>query len=190
MLQKVALTILLALAVAISLAAPAEAKQNPKFLVAIGQETIVRIEPGRVECIGGQPTGQYYPDPQCTPGTDQILVRGEVDYTQFTDVTGTAAAMFEGATNRIVVNCNFDANLKGDCWGTFEITVPGQGKWEGAWSGPFDLTNLVAFYSVVGHGSEGQLHRLHMKYDAIYPGTTWYATFVACVTDKDGDSER
>lgn len=185
MMRKIALTILLAAAVAMSVIASASANENRSFSVAIGKETIVGMQPGEVTCIGGVPTGKYYPDPQCSPGTKRMLVRGEVDSSILTDLTGTAAPMFQGGTNRMVVNCNLDANLKGECWGTFEITVPGQGKWEESWSGTFDLTNLVAFYSVAGHGSGGQLHGLHMKYDAAYPGLpAWYATFIGYVTDK------
>lgn len=186
MLRKLALTILFAVTSTISLVASDNAKDDPQFLVAIGSENLVGIQPGRATCAGGRPTGKWFPDAMCTAGTDRILTRAEVDSTQLTGVGGTGAAMFAGATNRLVVNCNLDANLKGYCWGTFEITLSGgQGKFEGTWTGPFDLTNLVGFYSGDGHGSGGQLHGLRMKYVGVYPGfPQFYATFIACVTDK------
>lgn len=184
MLRKVALTMLATAAVAMFLTASAGATDNPKFLTAAGKETIVGIQPGEVRCAGGQPTGQNFPQPVCSPGTNRILVRGEVDSTVLTDVTGTAAAMLQGGANRVVVNCNLDSNLKGECWGTFEITVPGQGKWEGSWNGTFDLMTFVASLSAVGHGSGEHLDGLQMKYDAVNNGVTPYATFTARIISK------
>jgi hypothetical protein len=99
-------------------------------------------------------------------------------------VTGAAAAMFEGATNRTVVNCNLDADtLVGQCWGTFKTTLATQGKFEGTWSGPFALTNFVAFYSGLSHGIGDKLRGSHMSCYGAYPGDTWYATFMAHIED-------
>ncbi len=184
MLRKFAFTVLVTAAVAIFLTASAGATDNPKFLAATGKETIVGIQPGEVKCAGGVPTGQHFPFPECSPGTNRTLVRGEVDSTVLTDVTGTGAAVFQGGTSRIVVNCNLDANLRGPCWGTFELIVPGQGIWEGSWNGIFDLVNFVGSYSVVGHGSGEQLDGLQMKYDAVYNGATPYATFTARINSR------
>jgi hypothetical protein len=184
MLRKTALTILAAAAVTVFLSVSAGAVDHSKFLAAAGKETIVGIQPGEVKCAGGVPTGQHFPNRECSPETNRTLVRGEVDSTILTDVTGTAAAMLSGGTNRIVVNCNLDRNLKGECWGTFELTVPGQGKWEGSWNGPIDLVNFIGSFSFVGHGSGGQLDGLQMKYDEVYDGTTPYAVFTARVNGK------
>jgi hypothetical protein len=183
MLRRLALTILLVSAVAVFLTPSAGATDNPKFLMATGTENFLGLQPGDVTCAGGQPTGLHYPDRECSPGTHRTLVRGEVQLIQLSGAIGTAAAMFEGATHRLVLNCNLDADLKGECWGTFKITVTGQGEWEGAWQGRFDVANLTGFYSAVGHGS-GLLDGLQMKYYAIYNGFTAPVVFNVRVNSK------
>ena len=182
--RRVALTILLVSAVAVLLTASAGAADNPKFLMANGTEIFLGLQSGEVKCAGGQPTGLQYPYRQCSEGTNRTLVRGEVQTVLLSGVTGTAAAMFAGATHRSVVNCNLDADLKGQCWGTFKMTVPGQGEWEGAWEGQFDLANLTGSYSAVGHGLGGPLDGLQMKYDAVYGGFTGPFAFNVRVNSK------
>ena len=184
MLRRLALTILLVSAIAVFLTPSAGATDNPKFLMANGTEIFFDLQPGEVKCAGGQPTGLHYPYRQCTEGTNHTLVRGEVQTVLLSEVTGTAAAMFAGATHRLVVNCNLDADLKGEFWGTFKITVPGQGVWEGTWQGKFDLANLTGTYSAVGHGSGGPLDGLQMKYDAVYGGFTGPFEFNVRVNGK------
>lgn len=184
MLRKVALTILLAAAVAITLVASAGAKDGPNFLTATGIEVMTGIQAGEVKCAGGHPTGLSYPDPACSPGTNRTLTRGEVDSSILMDVTGTGAAMLQSGSNRVVTNCNLDANLRGPCWGTFELTVPGQGTWEGSWTGTFDLVNFVASYSAVGHGSGGRIDGFQLKYDAVLNGVLPYFTFSARIDTK------
>jgi hypothetical protein len=99
-------------------------------------------------------------------------------------VTGTAASMFEGATYQLVLNCNLDKDLKGECWGTFKMTVTGQGEWEGSWQGKFDLVNFTGSYSAVGHGLGGPMDGLQMKYDAVYNGYTAPVMFNVRVNSK------
>jgi hypothetical protein len=92
--------------------------------------------------------------------------------------------MLTGATNTYVSNCNLDRSLQGPCWGTFEMTVPGQGKWEGTWQGLFDFVHFAASYSLVGHGLGGELEGKQMKYEAFTDGTTYYAVFTARIKDE------
>ncbi len=184
MLRRLAVTILLVSAVAFILTSPASASDNPKFLMATGTEIFIGLQPGEVKCAGGQPTGLHYPSRECTQGTNQTLVRGEVQTVLLSAVTGTAAAMVARATHSLVTNCNWDADLKGHCWGTFKMTVPGQGEWEGIWEGKFDLANLTGSYSAVGHGLGGPLDGLQMKYDAVYGGFTGPFEFNVRVNSK------
>ncbi len=179
MMRKYVLTSLLALAVAFPILGSAGDKNKANFLAATGKDTIIGAVPGQVICAGGVPTGQHYPYRECSEGTNQTVVRGEVETTILTDVAGTGAALLTGATNTMVVNCNFDRNLQGPCWGTFEMTVPGQGKWEGTWQGNLDMVTFVGSYSMVGHGSGGPLEGKQLKYEAIWDGTTYYAVFTA-----------
>jgi hypothetical protein len=170
MMRKVALTILLAAAVSMCLATPPGGNDDPTFAVALGMETVTGVQPGQVTCDSGRPKVHSTSDPLCPPGTHRISIRGQVESITLTKVTGTAAAMFDEGTSTVVINCNLNANLEGDCWGTFTTTVPDQGKWEGSWTGTFDLTNSVAFYSAAGHGSGSQLKGLKMTYYAATPG--------------------
>jgi len=177
MVRKYMLTCLLAAAMAFPILGNAGDKNKANFLAATGKDTIIGVVAGHAICAGGVPTGGSYP--YCTEGTNQTVVRGEVDTSVLTDVTGSGAAMLTGATTTFVSNCNLDRNLQGPCWGTFEMTVPGQGKWEGTWQGPFDFVRFAASYSMVGHGSGGQLEGKQLKYEAFTDGTTFYAVFTA-----------
>ncbi len=184
MARKHMLTCLLAAAVALPILGSAGDKNNANFLAATGKDMIISAIPGQVICAGGVPTGQHYPFRECSEGTNRTVVRGEVETTILSDVTGTGAAFLAGTTNTMVVNCNLDSALKGPCWGTFEMTVPGQGKWEGTWQGNMDLVNFVGSYSMVAQGSGDRLEGKQMRYEAIYDGTTYSAVFTARINGE------
>jgi hypothetical protein len=171
------LTCVLATAMAFPVSGSAGDQGKANFLAATGKDTIISVVAGQAICAGGVLTGGAYP--YCSQETNETLVRGELDGSILTDVTGSGAEMLIGATNTYVSNCNLDRNLRGPCWGTFEMTVPGQGKWDGAWQGIFDFVNFAASYSLVGHGSGGQLEGKQLKYEAVTDGTTYYAAFTA-----------
>ncbi len=180
-----------AIILAVLLAATAvSAGGGHPLLVATGNELTApgAIAPGRVRCIGGQPTGD--PVVPCSPGTRLTMIRGMVSAGQAVNVLGSAAAFFEGS-NIITTNCNFDVNLRGQCWGTFEWTIPGKGgRWEGTWMGRFDMMNAATAYSCRAIGRGGDLAGLSLNYEAVMPG--WSATpgvpnpivFVAEVRDR------
>src|SRR5512133_3947079 len=54
----------------------ARAQQPPKILVAAGKERSVgQLNPGALDCAGGQPTGRPL---QCSPGTSRIFLWNSV----------------------------------------------------------------------------------------------------------------
>jgi hypothetical protein len=177
MVRRSIVTCLLATAMALPVSGSAGDQGEANFLAATGKDTIISVVAGQAICAGGAPTGGAYP--YCSQETNATLVRGELDGSILSDVTGSGAELLDGAMNTYVSNCNLDRKLQGPCWGTFEMTVPGQGKWEGTWQGFFDFLNFAASYAVVGRGSGGQLEGKQLKYEAFTDGTTYYALFTA-----------
>ena len=162
--------------------AAALAQQSPKVLVATGKEMSVGlVDPGTLECAGGQPAGR---PAQCTPGTKRIFIWNWVSVQGYTDVAGTAAAMFRGRAT-VVMHCSLDENYYGHCWGTFEMAVPEMdGKWEGVWSGPWDMAANITSYRMTGYGSGGRLEGLRLEKESVWPGGAQQGTFVAKVIAK------
>jgi hypothetical protein len=148
-----------------------------RFQMATAQEMVTGLlQPGTVSCLGGEPAA---PPLLCTPGTNQIHLRGRVESAVYLNVAGEAAALIDG-TNTIVVNCNLDATLRGHCWGTFVWQIPARGgEWEGTWGGPVDLIHYVGSYVAVGHGTGGELEGLQLKVDTVAPGGTPLANLTA-----------
>lgn len=138
--------------------------------VATGNEVVEmgKYGAGEVRCIGGQPTGN--PVVPCTPGTRLTLIRGLRSASHTVNVTGPAADFLDGE-DVMDNSCNLDENLRGECWGTLVWTIPGKGgKWEGTWSGRFDIMASTASYSARMVGRGGELEGLHLQYDAVAPG--------------------
>ncbi len=162
--------------------AAAFAQQPSKILVATGKEMSVGLlDPGVLLCEGGQPTGR---PAQCSPGTKRIFIWNWVSVQGYQDVAGTAAAMLRGRST-IVMHCNLDQNYYGHCWGTFEMAVPEMdGKWEGVWSGPWDMLANCTSYRMTGYGSGGQLEGLRLEKESAWPGGTQPGTFVMKVLAK------
>jgi hypothetical protein len=154
-----------------------------KFIYATGKEVgAPGGSTGTITCVGGQPTG--LPFPFCTPETKKILIRGAIRFFNYQELAGPAAAMFAGAS-KFVLNCNWDQNYQGPCWGTFEWPIATMGgKWEGNFSGEIDLLKAYVNASAVGHGNGGDLDGLQMKYDILYPGGVSYGTAILRVLTK------
>jgi hypothetical protein len=140
------------------------------ILVATGNELVEmgKYGAGETRCVGGQPTGDL--NVPCSPGTRRTLMRGLRSASHPDNVVGPAASFLAGE-NVMNNSCNFDAYLRGQCWGTFEWTIPGKGgKWEGTWMGTFDVMSSTAFYSAFAVGRGGELEGLHLEYQAVVPG--------------------
>jgi hypothetical protein len=146
------------------------AASDPPLLVATGNELVApgHHDAGEVKCVGGEPTGN--PIVPCSPGTRKTMIRGSVSASQAINIVGPAAPFLEGP-NTVTRNCNLDANVRGQCWGTFEWLIPGKaGKWEGTWMGQFDILSATTIYTAFGVGRGGQLDGLHLHYQAVMPG--------------------
>jgi hypothetical protein len=173
----------------------ASARAEQPLLVATGNEMAFpgAISPGTVRCIDGEPTGN--PVFPCTPGTRQILIRDMVSTSAPANMLGPAAEFLDGQLE-ITNNCNLDADMRGQCWGTFEWPVLAKGgRWHGTWAGQFDMMNAATAYSCRAIGLGGDLAGLSLKYEAVMPG--WSApgvpnaiVFVANVRDVFGANER
>ncbi len=162
--------------------ATAFAQQSPKILVATGKFQFVEtLNPGALDCAGGQPTGRQL---QCSPGTKKISAWNWVGVQGYQDVAGTAATMV-GGRNTLVMHCNLDEKYYGHCWGTFEWAVPEMdGKWEGVWSGPWDMSASGTSFHMTGYGSGGRLEGLRLELEGVGSGSTAPGTFVLKVEAK------
>ena len=113
------------------------------------------VDPGKVECPGGQPTGiPWFAGPPCSPGS-RVHFRGVVlEFDQ--------EATDPRATGRlsVVVNGNFDRwpGASGPFWGSFRQEVAQGGVWEGTWTG--ERTPTAETLRAVGHGSGGSVDGL------------------------------
>jgi hypothetical protein len=187
-LRKTFLVILLMAVAAAFLPVWGDPPATPRVRTAVVQEMTEMVSPGTVTCVGGQPSGSPNPFTPCSPGTRQILTRGEIDRGRY-QVTKGPAELFAGV-NEVVVNCDLDANMAGPCWGTFKWAVrspflgdPGE-IWEGFWFGYFDLTSFIASYRATGYGHGGRLEGLQLELQCVYPGLPEVTgTFTAQVTD-------
>ena len=156
------------------------ANAGGQFIYATGKEVgAPGGSNGTVTCIGGVPMGPF-----CSPGTQRILIRGAIRFLNYQELAGPAAPMFAG-TSKFVLNCNWDQNYQGPCWGTFEWPIATMGgKWEGNFSGEVDLLKAYVNASAIGHGDGGDLDGLQMKYDILYPGGVPYGTAILRVLTK------
>lgn len=146
---------------------PVAMKAKSKTQLASGGFFIGLSEPGTANCVGGTPSGLFFPP--CSPGTKVTIWRNFVGLLPFGNVTGEAARFFSGAwVSR--GSCNLDENLAGPCWGTFEGDAL-DGKWEGTWNGKLDFSRFGGNLSLVGHGSGGSVEGLQMRMEAAMEGT-------------------
>jgi hypothetical protein len=143
--------------------AGAGAQTSSKVLVATGAEVETVRVPGTVACIGGTPLA----DPKglpCSPGTTRFLMSYTTNTLKFQNLSGPAAALFEGATVNQVSHCNTDGTYYGHCWGHSVMTVPGTGgQWEGPFSGMFDVITNTSSWTSTLYGYGGKLEGLQAQ---------------------------
>jgi hypothetical protein len=103
--------LLAALSLALLAGTPASAKAT--FTPIEGYSYVLAVnDPGKVKCIGGQPTGAW---PPCTAGKAQIrnqVVNFVVVFPEFPQLSGDWV---------FTANLNLDADGKGHVWGTFRF---------------------------------------------------------------------
>lgn len=150
------------------------AGDNPKFVLGNAEigwiGTLVAPE---IRCAGGEPTGAYT---YCTEETNQILTRGEVQVWEPATLSHSVTEFLDGQLT-FEVNCNFNASLRGPCWGTFVWAIPDMGTWEGHWSAPvMDLLTYESEISMVGYGFGEGLNGRHLKVDGYSNPYDWYIT--------------
>ena len=159
--------------------------KNPKFSFGGGLLGYAETTgAGEVRCVGGEPTVGVLP---CSEGTIRIFGRGEeqIWYTVYDSVfPDPVAAMLDGPIT-FVVNCNFNAEYRGPCWGTFTWEVPGAGgTWEGQWTAPvMDLMTYESEISMVGFGDGGSLDGMQLKLDGYSNPKDWYITFTVRIKE-------
>ena len=176
-------TIIWALVAFIAVPGIAVAGKNPKFSFGDGLLGFAAtVGAGDVRCVGGEPTGGV---PQCSEGTIRIFGRDE-EQIWYTESVSPApvAEMLEGPIT-FVVNCNFNAEYRGPCWGTFTWEVPGAGgTWEGQWTAPImDLMTYESEISMVGFGVGGSLDGMQLKLDGYSNPGDWYITFTVRIKE-------
>lgn len=168
-----------------SLAVPAvlAAGGNGNFTFGAGQLCYEnQTVPPAVRCVGGEETGTF---PPCTDGTVRIFGRAEQQI-WFTDqVSPSTVGDLVGGLITFVVNCNFNAQYRGPCWGTFTWDVDGQGNgWEGQWTAPLmDLMTYESEISMVGFGVGGPFDGSHLKLDGYSNPGDWCITFTVRIKD-------
>lgn len=156
-------TLLAALAVGAVLVATAVQAANPNARLATGNLYIGLLDPGRVTCIGGEPTppGTF---PLCTPETKRVVWRDHVGVMSMDAVSGPAAPWVPPVIQSLG-NCNLDRLWDGPCWGTFEAEWLG-GTWAGTYSGSLDFVGFAGNLKFVGHGNGGEIDGMQIFIEA------------------------
>lgn len=133
----------------------------------------------QIQCPGGEPSGD---STYCSPETRHILTRDAVQTWVPVSLSETVADLLDG-TITFTVNCNFDPNLRGPCWGTFTWDVPDICSWEGHWVSPvMDLMTYESEIRMEGFGDCGDLGALHLKVEGFSNPYDWYITFRARIS--------
>jgi hypothetical protein len=179
MLNKIGMTIL-ALVVAPGLLSAGE---NQKLMFGNGLLGFYEeVVPPQVRCVGGEPTGMAFP--QCTEGTIRIFGRAEQQIWLAVSVSPSAVAGLLDGPLTFEVNCNFNAQYRGPCWGSFSWDVPGKGVWEGQWTAPvMDLLTYESELNMIGFGVGGELEGKQLKIDGHSNPGDWYISFAARIKD-------
>jgi hypothetical protein len=167
-----------ALALVLISATELQAGDNPKFTYGNGQigwtETTAAPQ---VRCVGGEPVGGL-----CSEGTQRIFSRSEV---QIWSPVGLSESLTSRLTGPLTftVNCNFNAQYRGPCWGAFIWAVT-DGTWEGHWTAPvMDLMTYESELSMVGFGQGGEIDGMQLKVDGYSNPGDWYITFAARIKE-------
>jgi hypothetical protein len=129
------------------------------------------VSPPETTCVGGQLT-----QGTCSASTKWILGRLEVQTWEPVYLSHSVKKLLNGDIT-FVVNCDFNAEYRGPCWGTFEWDVPGVGKWQGYWKAPvMDLLTYESRLSMVGVGQGGMIEGKQLKFDGGSAAGEYYIT--------------
>lgn len=153
------------------------AGHSPKFVVGSGLlEYLETTVPPEVRCTHGEPTGSF---PPCTAGSTRYFSRSEEQIWSAIDMSPSIESMLDGPIT-FVINCNFDANYRGPCWGTFSWEETGGGIWVGQWAAPLmDLITYESKISMTGFGTGGTIDGKHLKVDGFSNAGDYYITMSA-----------
>ncbi len=130
----------------------------------------------QIRCLGGQVTGDVVP--YCSADTQRIFGFSEQQIWWPETLTATArvAPLLTGPIT-FAVNCSFDPQYRGPCWGTFAWEVAG-GTWKGHWTMPvMDLMTYESELHMVGVGEGGEIDGLQLKLDGSSNPGDWYVAF-------------
>jgi hypothetical protein len=152
------------------------AGQGP-FVVGNGQlgflETTVAPH---VRCLGGEVTSGAFP--YCSGDTQRIFGFGEQQLWWPETLSETVTPYLTGPI-MFEVNCSFDPQFRGPCWGTFTWEVPG-GTWKGHWTAPLmDLLTYESEIHMVGNGEGGDIDGMKLQVDGASAPGDWYVGFHA-----------
>ena len=122
----------------------------------------------------------YVTPPQVTQHDGQTMTRGAVQTWELGPGTDPDLVSWLDGEITFVVNCNFNAESRGPCWGTFEWSVPDiGGVWIGSVTSPLmDLTTYESRFSMVGRGVGGAIDGKQLRFDGGSAPGDWYITGV------------
>jgi len=123
------------------------------------------VDPGTVECPGGQPTGAWPFGAPCSPLESRVRVRGMVrTYLQESTDPRVTGTLF------VEINANFDGwPGTGPMWGTGRLEVSPGEVWQGSWTG--ERTPTGENLSSITHGSGGSIEGFK-KFEEASKGTS------------------
>jgi hypothetical protein len=151
------------------------AGQNRKITGEAALGYLEVLQPPTIRCAGGEPTGLAYP-PYCSPGTSRVLGRDEVQRWIPVSTSASLGDLLNGPIT-FVINCNFNPEYRGPCWGTFTWEVTGVGTWTGSWTSPvMDLYTYETRFSMVGFGAGGSIDGRQIRFDGGSAPGDWYIT--------------
>ncbi len=171
--------VVLAVLLIAALPAVLQAGDNPKFTFGSGQIGFMTTTvPPEYRCAGGDLTGAF---PPCSEETRRVFVRSEQQLWVPVGLSESIEALMAGEIT-FVVNCNFNAQYRGPCWGTFTWEVEGGATWEGQWTAPvMDLMTYESEIALVGFGQGGAIDGMQLKIDGYSNPGDWYITVTARV---------
>jgi hypothetical protein len=129
-----------------------------------------------VRCLGGELTGDAFP--YCSPETQRIFGFAEQQLWWPETLTDSVSPFLTGPIT-FEVNCSFDPQYRGPCWGRFTWVVPG-GVWQGHWTAPLmDLLTYESEIHMVGTGEGGDIDGMKLQIDGSSNPGDWYISFHA-----------
>jgi hypothetical protein len=108
--------------------------------------------------------------------TRRILGRSEVQTWWPVNPSPSVTELLTPGEITFVVNCNFNSEYRGPCWGTFRWATA-DGTWEGQWTAPvMDLFTYESRLSMVGFGQGGAIDGKQLKFDRGSAAFDYYIT--------------